>query len=156
MNYHLNDGDGETPTTIKTSMEYLIIDKSFSYHGVLGRSTLIDLGAVTYTKFLCMKFSTDCGVAIVKKNQFESRACYTNVMRKFVDREVHVIDSKMEEVSLDLERMDRRLDDGDEHMRYLEDPDDLDLRVVEKEPQASPAERLKYFHVDPFDPVKEL
>ncbi|KAL2494078.1 uncharacterized protein Fot_37835 [Forsythia ovata] len=109
-------------------MEYLIIDKSSLYHGDLGKPALIDLCNVTYTKFLCMKNSTDCRIAIVKENQSESRSCYTNAMRKFVDRGVHMIGIEMVKVESDLEKMDETRDgDRDVRIREPEDPSGLDL-----------------------------
>ncbi|KAL2465856.1 Uncharacterized protein Adt_41707 [Abeliophyllum distichum] len=116
----------ETPTTIRNSLEYLIADKSFSYHGVLTRLALIDL------------------------------ACYTNAMRKFVDREIHVIDVEMRKALTDPERIDVGPKRKDEHMRELEDPKDLDSRVKEVDPRTSLVEKLKCFPVDTIDPTKEL
>ncbi|KAL2486020.1 Uncharacterized protein Adt_30776 [Abeliophyllum distichum] len=88
---------GESPTAIRTPMEYLVVDKSSSYQCVLGRPAFINLGTVTHTKFLCMEFSTDRRIATVRENQFESRSCYTNAMKKFMDREVNVVDVEMNE-----------------------------------------------------------
>ncbi|KAL2471380.1 Uncharacterized protein Adt_39516 [Abeliophyllum distichum] len=79
-------------TTVRTPIDDLIGEKTCSYHNVLGRSTLIDLGAITHTKFLYIKFSTDYGISTIKENQSESSSCYTKAMRKFVDCGVHVID----------------------------------------------------------------
>ncbi|KAL2494269.1 uncharacterized protein Fot_38026 [Forsythia ovata] len=75
----------DTPTTVKTLIEYLIVDKISSYHGVFGRPVLIELGTTTHTKFLCMMFSTNHRIATVRENKSESRASYTNAMKKFVD-----------------------------------------------------------------------
>ncbi|KAL2505106.1 Uncharacterized protein Adt_20727 [Abeliophyllum distichum] len=107
----------EAPTIVRTPMEYLVVDKSSSYHGVLGRPVLIDLGAMIHTKFLCMKISTDWKIAMVRSNQSKSRTCYTNAMWKFVDREVNAIDVEMKEAPLDLERLDDRLKVKDEQMK---------------------------------------
>ncbi|KAL2492151.1 Uncharacterized protein Adt_27779 [Abeliophyllum distichum] len=93
-----------------------------------------------HTKFLCMKFSTDRRIATVKVSQSESRACYINAMRKFVDREVYLIDIKMGKALTDSERMDVEPKEEDEHMRELEDPNNLDPRLIEIEPETSPAE----------------
>ncbi|KAL2486028.1 Uncharacterized protein Adt_30784 [Abeliophyllum distichum] len=92
---------GESPTAIRTPIEYLVVDKSSSYQCVLGRPAFINLGTVTHTKFLCMKFSTDRRIATVRENQSESRACYTNAMKKFMDREVNVVDVEMKETPSD-------------------------------------------------------
>ncbi|KAL2466011.1 Uncharacterized protein Adt_41862 [Abeliophyllum distichum] len=112
---------GDAPTTVRTPMEYLVINKSSSYHGVLGRSALIDLEEMTHTKFLCMKFSTYCGISIVRGNQSESKEFYTNTMRKFVDQEVNVIDVEMKEDSSDLGRLDNGPNKDDEHMMEQKD-----------------------------------
>ncbi|KAL2498307.1 Uncharacterized protein Adt_23857 [Abeliophyllum distichum] len=98
--------------------------------------------AVTYTKFLCMKFFTDRGIVTVRRNQYEFRACYTNAMRNFVDREVHVIDVEMRDAPIDPERMVVGPKEEDEHMIELEDPEDLNPWMIEDEPRTSLAEKL--------------
>ncbi|KAL2466008.1 Uncharacterized protein Adt_41859 [Abeliophyllum distichum] len=112
---------GDAPTIVRTPMEYLVVNRSSSYHGVLGRSALIDLEEMTHTKFLCMKFSTYREIATVRGNQSESRACYTNTMWKFVDQEFNVIDVEMKEVPSDLERLDNGPNKDDEHMMEQKD-----------------------------------
>ncbi|KAL2512678.1 Uncharacterized protein Adt_18278 [Abeliophyllum distichum] len=96
-NYYIDDRDERDTNDCKDSLEYLLDDKISSFHDVIGRPVLIDLGAVTYTKFLYIKFSMDRGITAVKKNQSESRACYTNIMRKFMDKEVNVVDVEIKE-----------------------------------------------------------
>ncbi|KAL2497948.1 Uncharacterized protein Adt_23498 [Abeliophyllum distichum] len=140
----------ETPTTVKTPMEFLVVKKSSSYHGVFRRSALMKLETVTYTKFLCIKFSIDRRITIVKENQSGSRACHTNAMRKFVDWEVHVINMEMKKAFSDLERMDDGPKEEDEQMIEKKDPKDLDLQVAEDEPRTSPTDKLKYF---PWTPL---
>ncbi|KAL2497992.1 Uncharacterized protein Adt_23542 [Abeliophyllum distichum] len=145
---------GEAPTTIRTPMEYLIVDKSSSYHGVLRRPALINLETITLTKFLCMNFSTDRGIATIRRNQSKSRACYTNAMRKFVDQEVHIIDVEMRKAYTDLERIDVGPKEEDEQMIEHEDPEDLDPCVIEDEPRTSRTEKLEFFVWIPLIPLR--
>ncbi|KAL2471567.1 Uncharacterized protein Adt_39703 [Abeliophyllum distichum] len=107
-------------------MECLVVNKSSSCHGVLGRPALINLGTKTHTKFLCMKFFTDCRITTVIENQSESRPCYTNAIRKFIDREVNTIDVEMKEAPSDRERLNGRPKEEDDQMTKQEDPEDLD------------------------------
>ncbi|KAL2533422.1 Ribonuclease H [Abeliophyllum distichum] len=57
---------GEEPLAAHTFMEFLVVDRRSAYHGVLGRPTLKELWAVTSIHHLCMKFSTEGGIATVR------------------------------------------------------------------------------------------
>ncbi|KAL2526396.1 Uncharacterized protein Adt_11450 [Abeliophyllum distichum] len=100
----------KAPKTITTPMEYLVVKKSSSYHGVLGRWAHIDLETMTHTKFLCMKFSTDHGIATVRENQSEFMAC-----------KVNVIDVEMKDGPLDPKRMDDEPKEEDKQSMEQED-----------------------------------
>ncbi|KAL2542979.1 Uncharacterized protein Adt_03957 [Abeliophyllum distichum] len=117
---------GEAPKRVRILMEYLVVDISSSYHGVLEMPALIDLEAVTHMKFLCMKFSTEHGIATVKENQSETQACYTNAMRKFIDLGVNVINVEMKEALSGPKRLDEGNTEEDEQMVEQENPEDLD------------------------------
>ncbi|KAL2532469.1 Uncharacterized protein Adt_05820 [Abeliophyllum distichum] len=105
-----------------------------------------------------MNFSTESRIATVRRNQTQSRPCYTNALRKFMDQGVHVInDVKMDEITVDFEKIDEAPVGGDEiNLSETDDLIDLDPRISEVEPQTTPAEKLECLYVDRFDPLKEL
>ncbi|KAL2542257.1 Uncharacterized protein Adt_03235 [Abeliophyllum distichum] len=76
----------EAPTTVRTPIEYLVVEKALH--------TMVFLEVI--------------------ENQSESRTCYTNAMKKFVDQKVNTIDVEMKEVSSDLERLDGGPEEEDE------------------------------------------
>lgn len=57
----------------------LIVDYRSAYHGVLERSALKKLWAITSIHDLCIKFPTELGIAIVIRSG--SRECYLNFRR---------------------------------------------------------------------------
>ncbi|KAL2506437.1 Uncharacterized protein Adt_22058 [Abeliophyllum distichum] len=77
----------ELPCHLKKFMEFLILDTYSAYHGVLGKSALKNLQAITSIHHLTMKFPTPRGVAKIRSNQTETRACYMNALQKVVKRE---------------------------------------------------------------------
>lgn len=81
----------ELSQTSLNFMEFLIIDSRLTYHGVLGRPTLKDLGAITFIYHLCMKFLTEQGITMVKDDQRGARKCYLNLIRKAKPKDANVI-----------------------------------------------------------------
>ncbi|XP_022856262.1 uncharacterized protein LOC111377400 [Olea europaea var. sylvestris] len=150
---------GESPQTAMNFMEFLIVDSRSVYHGVLGRLALKKLGAVTSIHHLCMKFSMENGVATVRGDQRGSRECYLSSIRKVEPRDVHVIivDIVMTDVPGDApsEPKDVEMIDAPPMLKILV-IDEIDRRIIEHEPQASPVEELESFSVDPQDPSKLL
>ncbi|KAL2512948.1 Uncharacterized protein Adt_18548 [Abeliophyllum distichum] len=126
-NYCLDDRNRRGTNNHKGSHGVLSSRNFFSYHGVLRRPTLIDLGAIAHTKFLYINFLKDRVITTLRRNQFESKACCTNAMRKFVDWKVNVIDVEMKEAPSDPKRLDDGPKEEDEQMKKHEDLEDLDL-----------------------------
>lgn len=60
---------GESPQTTINFKEFLIVDSRSTYHGVLGRPALKELGAVTSILHLCMMLPTENEVITVKGDQ---------------------------------------------------------------------------------------
>ncbi|KAL2470109.1 Uncharacterized protein Adt_38245 [Abeliophyllum distichum] len=96
-----------------------------------------------------MKFPTLGGVAKVRINQTEERACYMNALRKVAKREgivpaVMTINSKP--MDLDRKELDEEmiLDEG------------LDPRIIGSDPLTSLAEELEVFPINPSEPIQEL
>ncbi|KAL2497865.1 Uncharacterized protein Adt_23415 [Abeliophyllum distichum] len=96
-----------------------------------------------------MKFPMLGGVAKVRRNQTEARACYMNALRKVAKREdvvpaVMTIHSKP--IDLDCRESDEEmiLDEG------------LDPRIIGSDLLASPTEELEAFPVNPSEPTQEL
>ncbi|XP_022876923.1 uncharacterized protein LOC111395145 [Olea europaea var. sylvestris] len=119
---------GESPQTMMNFMEFLVVDSRSAYHGVLGRPALKELGAVTSIHHLYMKFPTKNGVATVKGDQRGDAPAG--------QEDVDMIDAPpLQEVLI---------------------VDELDPRIMEHDPQASPIEELESFSADPRDLSKML
>ncbi|KAL2475474.1 Uncharacterized protein Adt_36210 [Abeliophyllum distichum] len=99
---------------------------------------------------LCMKFSTERGVATIRGNQHEARKCYRNALRKAEKKEVNmtirVIEMKesSEETPEDVE------------MEEASSLKDIDPRIMETNSQTSSVEELESFPADPDDPTRKL
>ncbi|KAL2474416.1 Uncharacterized protein Adt_35152 [Abeliophyllum distichum] len=70
-----------------------------TYHGVLGRSALKELWVVTSIQHMCMKFSTERGIAAVKGNQLEANKFYRIALQKAETKKINMtfIDVEMTE-----------------------------------------------------------
>ncbi|KAL2487247.1 Uncharacterized protein Adt_32003 [Abeliophyllum distichum] len=140
---------GEEPLAAHTFMEFLVVDRRSAYHGVLGRPALKELWAVTSIHHLCMKFSTEGGIATVRGNQPEARKCYRNALRKAEKKEVNMTfcDVVMEEAS--------EVTSEDVEMEEASLAEDINPRITGADSQTS-VEELESFLADPDDPAKKL
>lgn len=66
---------GDFTQTSLNFMEFLVVNSRSTYHGVLGRPALMDLGAVTLIHHLYMKFPTEQGIAIIREDQRAAHEC---------------------------------------------------------------------------------
>jgi hypothetical protein len=57
---------GTSPRQKTIMVKFLVVDGRSAYNVILGRLALNDLGAITSTTHLCMKFLTDSGVGVVR------------------------------------------------------------------------------------------
>jgi hypothetical protein len=57
---------GTSPQEKTVMVKFLVVDGRSAYNVILGRPALNDLGAVTSTPYLCMKFPTSSGVGVVR------------------------------------------------------------------------------------------
>ncbi|XP_022864597.1 uncharacterized protein LOC111384542 [Olea europaea var. sylvestris] len=142
----------ESPQATINFMEFLIVDSRSPYHGVLSRLSLKELETVTSIHHLCMKFSTKNGVETVRGDQRGPGECYLSSIKKVEPRDVHVIIANivMADVPGDAPTEPEDIDMID----ALPNPevlviDEIDPRIIEHEPQASPVEELENFSVDP-------
>lgn len=69
-------------------MGFLIVDSRLTYHGVLGRPTLKDLGVVTSIHHLCMEVLNEQGITTIRGDQKRVRKCYLNLIRKVKPRDL--------------------------------------------------------------------
>lgn len=89
-----------TPLTTWTQyVQFFIVKLPLAYNVILGRSVLYDFEVATSIKYLCMKFPTEAGVAIVRGRQEESRMVHMATTTKEENKEVHpgVIEVRNEE-----------------------------------------------------------
>lgn len=59
------------------------------YNAILGRPVLYDFAVATNIWYLCMKFPTEEGIAIVRGRQDESRVVYLAMVGEEEEEEVH-------------------------------------------------------------------
>ncbi|KAL2525974.1 Uncharacterized protein Adt_11028 [Abeliophyllum distichum] len=141
---------GEEPLAAHIFMEFLVVDKRSAYHEVLDRPVLKELWAVTSIHHLCMKFSTEGGIATIRGTQREARKCYRNALRKAEKKEINmtILDIEMEEAS--------RATSEDVEMEKASFIEDIDPRITGTDSQTSSVEELENFLADSDDPTKKL
>ncbi|KAL2512216.1 Reverse transcriptase domain-containing protein [Abeliophyllum distichum] len=141
---------GEEPLAAHTFMEFLVVDRRSAYHGVLGRPALKELWAVTSIHHLCMKFSTEGGIATIRGNQPKARKCYRNALRKAEKKEMNmtICDVEMEEAP--------EAASEDVEMEEASFAEDIDPRITGADSQTSSIEELESFLANPDDPTKKL
>jgi hypothetical protein len=62
-------------------VKFLVVEECSTYNVILGRPALNELGAITSTPHLCMKFPTDGGVGVVRGDQKSARLCYNTTLK---------------------------------------------------------------------------
>jgi len=72
---------GTSPRQKTIMVKFLVVDGRSAYNVILGRPALNELRAVTSTPHLCMKFPTDAGVGVVRRDQRSSRLCYNAILK---------------------------------------------------------------------------
>ncbi|XP_022883423.1 uncharacterized protein LOC111400228 [Olea europaea var. sylvestris] len=155
---------GSAPLVVQHFMEFLVVDHRSPYHGVLGRPALKDFWAITSMHYLCMKFPTEHGITTVRGDQMGSRACYLNSLQKSEPRTVNVIITEVAtEPNLDMEMIDApergHTSEQEENVDMEEAPeeghplDELDPRIIDSKPNATPVEVLETFVANPEDPI---
>ena len=90
---------------ITKSVNFLVVDCSFSYNAIIGRPSLNSWKAVTSTYHLSVKFPTKYGIRQVQGDQLTARECYLAMMaldeqvqtmsieeRKFVAKPTEVLE----------------------------------------------------------------
>ena len=63
----------EYPRSVTKMVEFVVVDTSSTYNIMLGRPTLVALGAVTSVRHLAMKFPTLRGVGTTKGDRLTAR-----------------------------------------------------------------------------------
>lgn len=150
-----------SPQVAHHFMEFLVVDRRSAYHRVLGRyhrvlgrPALKELWAVTSIHHLCMKFSTERGIATIRGNQMGSMESYLNSLKKAEPRVYMVLDAKM------LEAPEEGLPSTQDIIMADAGPEvsleELDPRMIESELQTTPMEELETFPVEPQDTSKVL
>jgi hypothetical protein len=72
---------GTSPRQKTIMVKFLVVDGRSAYNVILGRPALNDLGAITSTTHLCMKFPTDSRVGVVRRDQKSARMCYNATLK---------------------------------------------------------------------------
>ncbi|XP_060968771.1 uncharacterized protein LOC133036259 [Cannabis sativa] len=67
----------DTPQSTFKYCIFVVVDCPTAYNDILGRPGLVDFGAISSIRHLCLKFPTqEAGVGTVRGNQGETRQCY--------------------------------------------------------------------------------
>jgi len=72
---------GTSPQEKTVMVKFLVVEGRSAYNVILGRPALNDLGDVTSTPHLCMKFPTNSGVGVVRGDQRAARMCYITTLK---------------------------------------------------------------------------
>lgn len=73
-------GDGRHAKTLQ--VRYMVINAHTSYNMIIGRLTLICLGAVVSTLYLTMKYPLDGrAVGVIQADQSTARRCYQDMLK---------------------------------------------------------------------------
>jgi hypothetical protein len=72
---------GDYPVTKTIMVKFLLIDRPSAYNGILGRTALNDLKAITSTSHLKIKFPIERGIGEVRGEQSVARHCYNITMK---------------------------------------------------------------------------
>jgi hypothetical protein len=72
---------GTSPQQKTIMLKFLVVERWSAYNVILGRPALNDLGAITSTPHLCMKFPTNSGVGVVRGDQKSARMCYITTLK---------------------------------------------------------------------------
>ncbi|XP_062075501.1 uncharacterized protein LOC133779568 [Humulus lupulus] len=67
---------GKVPRQAFKYCTFLVVDCSSTYNTILGHSALVEFGAVTSIRHLCIKFPTESGIGTIHRDQKEVRWCY--------------------------------------------------------------------------------
>ena len=100
---------GEVPRQSLKYCTFVVVDCSSAYNAIFGRPLLVEFGAVTSIRHLCMKFPTNSGIGTVRGDQKDARQCYRVSTRS----PVMMLDSLIQpsEITQDPEELDPRVRD---------------------------------------------
>jgi hypothetical protein len=73
---------GTYPRQRTVMVRFLILDRPSAYKAILERPALNEFKAVTSTPHLSMKFPTEEGVGVEKRDQWMARECYNTSLKK--------------------------------------------------------------------------
>ena len=100
---------GEVPRQAFKYCTFVVVDCSSAYNAIFGRPLLVEFGAVTSIRHLCMKFPTDSGIGTVRGDQKDARQCYRVSTRSPVMAVGSSI--QLSEITQDPEELDPRVRD---------------------------------------------
>jgi hypothetical protein len=70
------------PIQVTAMIDFIIVNRPFSYHAIIGRPTLNALKAIVLTPHLAMKFPMELGIWVVKGSQEVGRLCYNAMLKE--------------------------------------------------------------------------
>jgi hypothetical protein len=124
----------------KTVMtDFLVVDRPSTYNAIVGRPTLNKLMAVTFTYQLKMKFPTEHGTGIVRRNQRETRQCYNLSLKEPRARETLPVSFKVRD-----ERTMQRGEPDEELVEVAIDGPDRVVKIGSQLPKESKIKLSKF------------
>lgn len=75
---------GDLPRQAFKYCTFVMVDCYSAYNAIFGRPLLVEFGAVTFIRHLCMNFPTESGICIVCGDQKDARQCYRVSLRSLV------------------------------------------------------------------------
>ena len=75
---------GELPRQAFKYCTFVVVDCSSAYNAIFGRPLLVEFGAVTSIRHLCMKFPTDSRNGTIRGDQKDARQCYRVSVKSLV------------------------------------------------------------------------
>ncbi|XP_062114446.1 uncharacterized protein LOC133825533 [Humulus lupulus] len=75
---------GEVPRQAFKYCTFVVVDWSSTYNAILGRPTLVEFGAITSIRHMCMMFPIEAEIGRVHGDQKEARQCYNVSLKELV------------------------------------------------------------------------
>ncbi|XP_019188930.1 PREDICTED: uncharacterized protein LOC109183198 [Ipomoea nil] len=73
---------GTPPKSVKTQMEFVVVNFRCVHIAILGRPTIMRVGGIISMPHLCMKFPTSAGVGVLRGDTQSAMKCYSRAVNR--------------------------------------------------------------------------